>query len=168
MCDEKYSNYHEDPFHEAMLRVCHKLKYNDSQISEHEKLIKISLIFLFFIVCLGIELQNNLLKKYWEELKIEDPWEKLDYLIDNYPMLVNRGPILEMAKMADEQLKMSNSKSRGLLHDCLHVIYCYYTDSLLTGDEHFKSLRENEKNTVLNRIIMTEEVELIWNETIKS
>lgn len=167
MCDENYSNYNEDPFHKAMLRVCKNLKYNNSQINEYEKLIKISLVFLLFIICIGIELQNNLLKKYWEQLKIEDPFDKLDYLIDNYPMLVNRGPIVEMAKMADEQLNMANSKSRGLLHDCFHSIYCYYTDNLITGDEHFKSLRENEKNTIFSRILMTEEIELIWEETIK-
>lgn len=167
MCDENYSNYNNDPFHKAMLKVSENLKYTDSQIIEYEKLIKISLIFLFFIICIGIELQNNLLVKYWEELNIEDPFEKLDYLIDNHPMLLNRGPVIEMARMADEQLKMSNSKSRGLLHDCFHAIYCYYTDNLVTADEHFKSLRESEKNTIFSRILMTEEIDLIWKETTR-
>jgi hypothetical protein len=166
MCNEEYSNYNNDPFHKAMLKVCNNLDYSDSQISKYEKLIKIALVFLFFIICIGVELQNNLLRAYWKELKIEEPFDKLDYLIDNYPMLLNRGPLVEMAKMADEQLKMSNSKSRGLLHDCFHAIYCYYTDNVITGDEHFKSLRKNEKDTIFSRILMTEEIELIWEETL--
>lgn len=166
MCDKEYSNYSNDPFHKAMLKVCKNLKYSDSQINKYEKLIKIALVFLFFIICIGVELQNKLLGTYWKELKIEDPFDKFDYLIDNYPMLLKRGPVIEMARMAYEQLEMNNSKSRGLLHDCFHTIYCYYADNLITGDEHFKSLRDNEKDTIFTRILMTDEIEQIWQKTL--
>lgn len=162
MCDENKTNKCNDSFHIVMLRVSKSLNYDESVIVENEELLKIALIFLFFTICIGIEFENYLIRDYWSKLKIEDPFDRLDYLVDTYPLLLNRGPIMEMARTAEIQLKMSNSKSRGLYHDCFHAIYCYYTDSFITSDEHFKSLRENENDTIFSRIIMTEEVELIW------
>ena len=167
MCDEDYSNYEIDPFHLAMKKALENIGKSSPLSKEREKELKISLIFLFFIVCTGFELQNNVVREYWDDIKIEDPFERFDYLIENHPTLLIRGPIVEMSKTAKIQMSMENSKSRGLLHDCFHSVYCYYSSNFITGDAHFKSLRDNIKHPVFSRIIMTEEIKKIWNKTME-
>ncbi|MEE9337878.1 MAG: hypothetical protein V3U87_07335 [Methylococcaceae bacterium] len=167
MCNEEHVNYSDDPFHLSMKQALKNLDHPDASDKESERIYKITLIFLLFIVCIGFELQNNVVREYWDDLQIEDPFDRLDYLLENHPILMVRGPVVEMAKMADIQLSMDNSKSRGLLHDCLHSVYCYYSDNLITGDAHFKFLREQNKHPVFERIIMTEQIEDVWKLTIK-
>lgn len=162
MCDETHDNYQNDPFHLAMIQALQNLDRPNTLNEEDEQVCKIALIFLFFIVCIGFELQNNAVREYWDDLEIQDPFERLDYLVENHPILMIRGPVLEMAKMANVQLAMDNSKSRGLLHDCFHSVYCYYSDNLITGDAHFEYLRDKVKHPVFERIIMTKQIEEIW------
>lgn len=162
MCDETHANYENDPFHLAMIQALQNLDRSNTLNEEDEQICKITLILLFFIVCIGFELQNNAVREYWDALEIQDPFERLDYLVENHPILMIRGPVLEMAKMANIQLAMDNSKSRGLLHDCFHSVYCYYSDNLITGDTHFEFLRDKVKHPVFERIIMTKQIEEIW------
>ncbi len=64
--------------------------------------------------------------------------------------------------MAETQLQMDNSKSRGLIHDCMHTIYCYYADNVITSDIHFERLRDDVNHPVFERIIMTSQIQEIW------
>lgn len=162
ICDDVHDKYENDPFHLAMVQALQNLDRSNTLSEEDEKICKIVLIFIFFIVCIGFELQNNAVREYWDALKIQDPFERLDYLVEKHPVLMIRGPVLEMAKMANIQFKMDNSKSRGLIHDCFHSVYCYYSDNLITGDAHFEYLRDEVKHPVFERIIMTKQIEEIW------
>ncbi|WP_257977068.1 hypothetical protein [Vibrio parahaemolyticus] len=78
------------------------------------------------------------------------------------------GPVLEMALMAKAQITMENCKSRGLVHDCMHALYSYYADYLLTGDEHFAKLRDETGSKVFSRIMLVSELEKAWFESQKS
>lgn len=155
----------DDPFHQAMQTALKNLNFPENK--ENERILKISLIFLFFIVGIGLELENKIIRDYWEKLNINDPFDRLDYLIQNYPKILIRGPILEMAKMAEVQITSDNGQSRGLIHDCFHAIYCYYVNNFITGDAHFRVLRDGVSHPAFERIILTEQIESIWRLTIE-
>jgi hypothetical protein len=63
--------------------------------------------------------------------------------------------------MVQTQLSMKNSKSRGLLHDCFHLIYACFSDFLITNDKHFGEFRDKIKHESFSRIILTDDIELM-------
>ena len=158
-----YGDHQDELFNEWMLELVKNLDGKISLSKDNETLIKTSLIICLFVVCIGIELQNNEVRKFWGDKKIDDPLERMDYLIKENPIALIRGPIVEMANMAVTQISMSNSKSRGLFHDCLHSIYCYYSHQLVTADEHFKALRDNHKHPAFDQVVMADECQRLWN-----
>lgn len=167
MSDDSQGNYEKDPFHDAMITALGNLELSREIDKKTERTYKITLLFIFFIVCIGFELQNSVVSEFWNEKGIEDPFERLDFMIQNHSVLMVRGPVLEMAVMAETQLQMDNSKSRGLLHDCMHTIYCYYADNVITSDTHFECLRDDVNHPVFERIIMTSQIQEIWDLAMK-
>lgn len=165
--DDSY-NYEKDMFHIAMLKTSEKLELSENIVTEHEVEFKIALIFVFFFICIGFELQNEPLSQFWELHKELDPVERFDYILSESPSLMVSGPILEMALMAKAQVSMDNCKSRGLIHDCMHALYSYYADYLLTGDEHFSKLRDETESEVFSQIMLTSELEKAWEKFQKS
>lgn len=166
MCDKDSHRYEDDLFHKAMNKAIENLSRETELSASDEKLFKLSLVFIFFFVCIGMELDNTPIRNYWKNINIDDPLERFDWIIENKPTLIVRGPVLEMAKMAESQFISTNSSSRGLLHDCLHSVYCYYTDNILTGDAHFKLLKENEEHFAFKGIIMVDDFEEVWAKTV--
>lgn len=162
MSDDSQKNYADDPFHNAMLMALENLEHRREIDKKTERIYKVTLVFIFFIACIGFELQNNVVRDFWVEKGIEDPFERLDFIIQNHSVLLVRGPVLEMAMMAETQLQMDNSKSRGLLHDCMHTIYCYYADNVITSDTHFERLRDDVNHPVFERIIMVSQIQEFW------
>jgi hypothetical protein len=167
MCSKDCHRHEDDLFHGAMHKAFENLKLETEITASNEKLFKLSLVFLFFFVCIGMELDNTPIRNYWGKIKIDDPLERFDWVIENQPRIIVRGPVLEMAKMAESQFISANSSSRGLLHDCLHSVYCYYTDNILTGDDHFKILKQNEEHFAFKGIIMVDDFKEMWTQTIK-
>lgn len=160
MCTTKKQN---DPFHHAMELALSKLDYCKSLTLEDEQLFKISLILLFFVGCIGFELETNMVRDYWGQYGIDDPFERLDCIIEKNPQILIRGPVLEMAKMAEVQISCDNSRSRGLTHDCLHSVYCYYADAFITSDPHFQVLKDRVSHSAFERIVLTEQIERTWH-----
>lgn len=158
MCNEEHDNYAKDPFHIAMQQVLVRLEIDKAPSKENERIYKIALMFLYFTVCIGFELQTSVVRDYWEDKNIDDPFDRFDYLLEQHPKLMVRGPILEMAIMANVQLSMENSKSRGMFHDCFHSIYCYYSHNFITGDAHFASLKGKYDHHSFEGIIMTDQI----------
>lgn len=152
----------DDPFHRAMEEALKNLGRTKPVSFENERLLKLALILLFFIICIGFELENRALREFWEGYELDDPFERLDYIVEHNPKILIRGPLIEMAKMAEVQVSTRNSRSRGLIHDCFHTIYSYYADNLITGDAHFKDLRDNNPHSSFERIVLTEEIIRIW------
>lgn len=166
MCDKDSHRYEDDLFHKEMNKAIENLKRETELSASNEKLFKLSLVFIFFFVCIGMELDNTPIRNYWGKINIDDPLERFDWIIENKPMIIVRGPVLEMAKMAEFQFISANSSSRGLLHDCLHSVYCYYTDNILTGDDHFKLLKQNEEYFAFKGIIMVDDFKEVWTKTM--
>ena len=150
----------QDPFHIAMEQALKNLNRPITPNKRDEKLLKISLILAFFVFCIGLELQNSMVNDFWGILEIPDPFDRFNYLIKNYPVLMVRGPLLEMAKMVEIQI--CSGKSRGLIHDSFHSVYCYYSHKFITGDLHFKNLRDITYPSIFNSIVMAEEIEKSW------
>lgn len=168
MCDSTRDGYTDDPFHKKMEEFISVGKHHDLLTKENERIIKISLIFLFFVVCVGIDLEAKIIDRYWNDLDIEDVFERLDYLVETHPDILKRGPVVEMAVMADVQIRMQNSKSRGLFHDCLHTIYCYYSSHFVTGDVHFASLKSKIRHHAFDGILMTDEISKLYFEAFRN
>lgn len=170
MCSKKDGtyDYEKDMFHLAMLNTSEKLELSETMVIEYEVEFKIALIFVFFFICVGFELQNEPLRQFWELHPDLDPVERFDYILSKYPSLMVGGPLLEMALMAKAQVSMENCKSRGLVHDCMHALYSYYADYLLTGDEHFAKLRDETDSKVFSQIMLASELEKAWEKSQKS
>ena len=65
MCNEEYNNYAKDPFHIAMQQVLVRLEIDKNPSKENERIYKIALLFLYFTVCIGFELQTSVVRDYW-------------------------------------------------------------------------------------------------------
>ena len=117
----------------------------------------------FFVFCVGIEKDKSKIRRFWEILNIEDAYERLEFLIDKKPMFFKRGPIAEMTYMIQAELSMKNSKSGGLLNDCFHLVYAYFSDYFITNDKHFEEFRKTIKLEAFSRITIPNELEQITN-----
>jgi len=108
--------------------------------TDQEKLYKIAVLFMLYILCMEVDLDATPIKEFWKDVGISDTFKRLGYLLDNYEILTSRGPFMEMAITAFEQIRKNNKSTRGLFFDCLHSIYLAYVDIFLTYDNHFKKL----------------------------
>lgn len=157
MSDPAYNSKDSDAFYKISLLVAQK---NGLKVGEKNLLpLIISTILTFFLVCIGMDLDKSVIRNYWKQKRINHPLERLDYLVDEYPKYFVRGPIAEMTKMVEVQIKHENSKSRGLLFDCFHIIYAYYTDIFFTDDGHFAQYRNEIDHSAFKNISLGSEIE---------
>lgn len=157
MSDSKYQNKGSDAF----CKIAQQVALNNGLDVKEKNLSPfiISTILAFFLVCIGMDIDKSVIRNYWQKKGINDPLERLDYLVEEYPKYFARGPIAEMAKMVDVQIKHENSKSRGLLFDCFHIIYAYYTDIFFTNDKHFAKYRVEIDHIAFKNISLGSEIE---------
>jgi len=152
-----------DYFHRMMLKLEESLKTKFILKDNIEKQIKTSLILSFFFICIGMELDNSPIRNYWKKIKLDDPFDRLEYLIKEIPLSIIRGPIAEMSVMINTQVMMKNSTNRGSLFDALHNLYCYYADNTVSNDIHFTSLKEVTGNKIYEGVVPTEDYLKIIN-----
>ncbi|WP_338518403.1 hypothetical protein [Alteromonas gracilis] len=88
MSNDSLKNYENDPFHVAMIMALGKLELRLEIDKKAERTYKITLVFIFFFVCTGFELQNGIVSEFWNEKGIEDPFERLDFIIQNHSVLM--------------------------------------------------------------------------------
>jgi len=134
------------------------LKYSDPH---YNKVIKIAILFVFFIFCLEAEFDNRPIVEYWKKTGIDDSMERYVYLLNKYPDIITRGPFYHMAIMAFHQISLGQISNRGLFMDCLHSLYIPYTDIFITNDLHFKSLRDKNLNPNFSKVIHISEIEFV-------
>jgi hypothetical protein len=113
-----------------------------SDIKPIKQLQKLAIVFLFYYLCIGIDLTPEIIDAFWHLKGIQEPISRLYYLLSNYPSLIQQGPFMEFAIMAQNQIKLSPKTGRGLFHDSLHCIYLPFIDIFFTNDNHFISLRK--------------------------
>lgn len=158
MTDSGQEGYDDDHFHGAMLRLAGFLESDEDFVKNHEREIKTSLILSFYLVAIGVDLDNSPIREFWttQHGDVKDPFERLEILISMYPKLFVRGPLAEMSLMMDIQSVRLSSANRGMIHDSLHTIYCYYSDNFVTDDAHFLELQAAGKSRLFDGIISAE------------
>lgn len=117
------------------------LKYNEEVLS------KLVVLFALLFFVLRMDIDTNLIEEFWkdEEVPIDEPTKMLMHLFETYPELLKKGPLLEMAVMAYNQVMLGNT-NRGLLLDCYHMIYAPYVNWIVTGDMGFDNLKKLESH----------------------
>lgn len=153
MTDKDEDGYEHDFFHRMMFVLFDSLGRNAVTERADEKLIKTSLMLAFFFICIGVELDNSPVRDYWQPKGLEDPLDRLEYLVKNEPSIIVRGPIIEMALMVEAQTEIEKSSNRGMLFDSLHAIYFYYADNIISNDPHFTVLKQHRKSDIFNGIV---------------
>lgn len=149
---------YESQLYEFLTDLLSKIKLKG--IDRSRKNDKISLMFIFYILCLGIDLEPSPINDYWNERKMDNHFERLDYILKKYPTLIHRGPFIEMALMARYQIHRKKLSSRGLFFDCLHTIYLPYVDIFITKDTHFSMLKENIDHIIFKKIFHIQEIKI--------
>ena len=106
---------------------------------------KLVVLFAMLFFVLRLDLDSSVIVEFLEDegVPAEDPTKILTYVFENYSELFKRGPLLEMAIMAYNQVKLGNT-NRGLILDCYHMIYAPYVDWIVTGDDGFNKLQSME------------------------
>lgn len=173
---KKYSQFMEemvatdntnDPFHKMMLLI------SDSSpgFSNHKKRrIKTALVLAFFILCLGIELDNSCLEKFWKPIGIDSinnpfelrPFERLDFLIEKMPQLFCKGPLMEISNMMAIQHELGGRTNRGALFDSMHSLYAYFADNFITADSHFIMLQKHSDMDAYGSILHAEKYVAVY------
>lgn len=158
MTDPSQEGYDDDYFHGAMQRLAGFLKSDVEFVKNHEREVKTSLILAFYLVAIGVDLDNSPIREFWatKHGDVSDPFERLEILISQYPKLFVRGPIAEMSLMMDIQSVRSRNANRGMIHDSLHTIYCYYSDNFITDDAHFLEIQAAKTSWLFDGIISAE------------
>lgn len=148
-------------YQDLLHRVMNKLNHKDNDPRRIEnKIIRISILFILYILCLEMDIWNKDIKDFWRELKIIDPIQRLDYIINNHETLIYRGPFINMAFMAYSQIDGNQKSNRGLFFDSLHSIYLAYTDIFITNDYHFVNVRKQKISPTYDKIFHLKEVKI--------
>lgn len=153
MTDENEHGNDADYFHRSMVKLRENLHVPIIQNRKSDALTKTALILAFFIACIGVDLDNTPVREYWEPQEIEDPLDRLEYLVETMPIAIVRGPLMEMALMINSQAEMSGGTNRGTLFDALHSIYCYYSHNMISNDPHFTRLANHTGNAIYENIV---------------
>lgn len=132
-----------------------KLVYADL---DYHKVIKISILFALYIICIEADLDATPQQSFWEMNGIEDIVERLEYLLKFYDSLIIRGPLYQMAIMAFHQISLDQKSNRGLFMDCLHSLYATFADVFVTNDMHFKTLKDKKIHPNFNSIMHIQEL----------
>jgi len=130
----------------------------------YQKIVKISILLAFFILCIEGDIDNLPIKIWWNKIGIEPILDRLFYLVDNHSEIFYRGPINQMAFMAYHQISLSQKSNRGLFMDFLHSVYTTYANIFITNDEHFKTLKEKEIHPNLSRVMHVSEINILTYE----
>jgi hypothetical protein len=108
---------------------------------------KLYILFVLIIFVLRLDFEPEVMESFWKEEGLTDdqPTEKLMYIMEQYPELLKRGPLLELTVMAYHQF-LAGSKSRGLILDSFHAIYTPYVDTIISADADFETLKQQESH----------------------
>jgi len=145
--------YDEEYFHKRIMQLNKKLVNSVTASRENEKLVKLSIILGFFVICIGVDLDNSPIREFWRPIGIDDPYERLEYLINCSPKIFVKGPLVEMCLMLESQAQTPSTTNRGSIFDSLHTAYCYYADNVISADGHFHSSPDTRGSKVFASVI---------------
>jgi len=112
---------------------------------DEDVFFKLVILFAMLFFVLRMDFDSKVIERFWksEGIAADDPTKILMYLFESYSELLKKGPLLEMAVMAYNQVMLGNT-NRGLLLDCYHMIYAPYVNRIVTGDKGFDNLKKLE------------------------
>jgi len=128
------------------------------------KIYKISILLIIYFLCIGTDIDNTPIRNFWDKLKIESITDRIAFVLDNYEILVYRGPFAEMASMAAVQIEHNLKSNRGLIFDCLHTIYLCYIDIFITNDLHFTKLKKKHQHLIFQKIYHIKDLKITTQE----
>lgn len=146
----KTSNYFDE---ESERITCAFLEYIYNQLIKNygEKIdedakyfIIVSMNITMIILCYGIGYDQATIENFWNIYRKNEPLERLDFAVNNFPAIFFRGPISNISRMIILQSK--NKTGRGLYFDFLHSIYITYSDMFVTNDDHFFRFKNDNMN----------------------
>jgi hypothetical protein len=125
---------------------------------EEDKLFKLVIVFVLLIFIFNLDIESSTVNSFWNNTNVDtsNPTAKLTFFFEKYPLIFKRGPLLEMAVMAYNQVMLGKT-NRGLILDCYHMIYAPYVSWIVTGDEGFANLKQIE-NRYNNKLIHVKEL----------
>lgn len=139
--------------------------FTDAPSSLVVQLRRVALLTIFIQLCLGLDIASDVIEKYWRKIKVNDPFDRLCFLLEKFPDIASHGPYWNIANAILIQCEQSGKNSRGAFHDGLHSIYLPFIDVFLTNDSHFKMLRDNAlpeyQDFLYNKIVHLSEVEIV-------
>lgn len=112
---------------------------------DHKIIFKLVIVFVLLLMVFRQDFNSQATDEFWNKADIDtnNHTEMLIYFFEKYPLVFQRGPFLEMAVMAYNQVKLGKT-NRGLILDCFHMVYAPYVDWIVTGDEGFEKLSNLE------------------------
>lgn len=112
---------------------------------DEDILFKLVVLFVLILFILKLDIDSSVVDSFWKKENIDssNPTNMLVYFFEKYPLILKKGPFLEMALMAYNQVKLGKT-NRGLILDCYHMIYAPYVNWIVTGDEGFSNLKQVE------------------------
>lgn len=156
-CSENQDKQIQDFISYHFTKIEHLLAYRDD---DYKKVIKISLLFVLFIICVGIDVDTYTQNKFWKKHNILEVDLRFEFLLKHYTNILFRGPIYQMSIMAFHQNSNGQKGNRGLLMDSFHCIYLTYTDLMITNDVHFSSLKEKDLHPNFRKIFHINDLQI--------
>lgn len=114
-------------------------EFSEKEFKELEQYLYLAFDLTLIIFCYGINFNQQITESYWKKIGVENPNDRIEYVVEKIPDIFYRGPIANITKMI---LSQANTKStRGVYFDALHSIYITYSDLYFSDDEHFSNLK---------------------------
>jgi len=108
-------------------------------------LYKIAVLFVLVIFIFKLDFDPRVMEQFWTEIGIPatDLVARVMHVFEEYPRLLEHGPIMEMSIMAYHQLSLG-VRNRGSLFDSMHMVYAPYVHTIISADDDFRTLRDAE------------------------
>lgn len=122
---------------------------------------KFVMLYSILLLVVLADFEKDEINEFWAGRGLKDgsTYDWLKHILESYPDLFWRGPVLEMANMACYQYK-KNRRDRGILLDGMHMVYAPYCDVIFTNDDVFASYK-NENPFYKNQIFHMSETKAL-------
>jgi len=116
------------------------LKGRSSIERDKQAIYKIAIYYMMILICAEAGVHPEPLHEFWRRAGVRSGLDRIVYMLEEYPSVLLRGPLILMAVTTYEQAKAQFS--RGIYWDSLHATYITYVDWFLTEDRRLIELRK--------------------------
>lgn len=133
------------------------------KISESDferKSTRLALFFICIFVIFESDLYSSSVQKMWLDMGITEVEERIRFVISSAHLFIDNSPFKYMAGMCLLQSSYLNERSRGLIFDCMHILYLNYTDFFFTEDHHILEFKKMINPVISDKIRKISEVKI--------